>query len=130
MLTVTREGAENQPSRPIRIARCGGVVIDDAAIAEAGRLLARHAASPARVVLFGSRARKEGRPDSDLDFLVIEERVESKLDEMVRLRDVLAELDVPVDVVVVSREEAERNRLRPGSLVRRALAEGRVLVEP
>ncbi|MEX2194165.1 MAG: nucleotidyltransferase domain-containing protein [Thermoleophilaceae bacterium] len=105
-------------------------MIDDAAIVRAGRTLASHAASPARVLLFGSRARGEGRPDSDLDFLVIEERVDSKLDEMVRLRDALAELDVPVDVVVVSREEAERVRMRPGSLVRRALAEGRVLVEP
>lgn len=105
-------------------------MIDDDAIAEAGRRLAAHASSPARVVLFGSRARGEGRPDSDLDFLVIEEHVESKLDEMVRLRDALADSDVAVDVLVVSRSEAERARLRPGSVVRRALAEGRVLVEP
>jgi predicted nucleotidyltransferase len=105
-------------------------VIDEAVIVEAARTLAAGASSPARVVLFGSRARGKGRPDSDLDFLVIEEHVASKLDEMVRLRDALATLDVPVDVVVVSRAEAERGRLRPGSLVRRALAEGRVLVEP
>ncbi len=105
-------------------------MIDDDAIVAAGRALAASASSPARVVLFGSRARGTGRADSDLDFLVIEESVESKLDEMVRLRDALATCDVPVDVVVVSRAEAERGRQRPGSLVRRALAEGRVLVEP
>ena len=93
-------------------------------------MLAAHASSPARVVLFGSRARGESRPDSDLDFLVIEEHVASKLEEMVNLRDALAALDVPVDIVVVSRDEAERGRARPGSLVRRALSEGRVLVEP
>lgn len=107
-----------------------GGVIDEAAIAEAGRVLAAHASSPARVVLFGSRARGDADPESDVDFLVIEERLESKLEEMIHLRDALATLDVPVDVVVVSREEAERGRQRPGSLVRRALAEGRVLVEP
>lgn len=61
---------------------------------------------------------------------MIEEHVESKLDEMVRLRDALAGLDVPVEIVLVSREEAEDRRRRPGSLIRRALAEGRVLVEP
>lgn len=81
------------------------------------------------MVLFGSRARNEHREESDLDFLVIEEHVESKLEEMVLLRDALAELDVPVDIVVMSRDEAEQRRQRPGSLVRRALAEGRVLVE-
>lgn len=105
-------------------------MVDDAVIAEAGRTLARNASSPARVVLFGSRARNEHREDSDLDFLVIEDHVESKLDEMVLLRDSLADLDVPVEIVVVSRHEARERQQRPGSLVRRALAEGRVLVEP
>jgi len=105
-------------------------MIDDEAIVAAGRKLALHAASPSRVVLFGSRARGEARSGSDLDFLVIEEHFDSKLEEMVRLRDALAGLDVPVDIVVVSREEAEDRGRRPGSLVRRALAEGRVLVEP
>jgi hypothetical protein len=62
-------------------------VIDDAVIEDAGRRLAEAAGSPARVVLFGSRARGGARDDSDLDFLVIEAQVESKLDEMVRLRD-------------------------------------------
>lgn len=105
-------------------------MIEDEAILEAGRTLARHASSPSRVLLFGSRARGEARPDSDLDFLVIAEHIDSKLDELVRLRDALANIDVPVDIVLVTREEAETRRRRPGSVVRRALEEGRVLVEP
>ena len=104
-------------------------MLDDAAIAHAGRALARSASSPARVLLFGSRARGEERLDSDLDFLVIEDHVPNKLDEMVRLRDALADLDVPIDIVVVSEADAARAQLRPGSLVRRALREGRVLVD-
>lgn len=107
----------------------GGQVVDDKVIAEAARTLAQAASSPARVVLFGSRARDEHREDSDLDFLVIEDRVDSKLAEMVALRDALPPLGVPVDVVVVSREEAENRGRRPGTLVHRALAEGRVIVE-
>ena len=105
-------------------------MIGDDQIAEAGRTLASAASSPARVVLFGSRARGDTRPGSDLDFLVIEERVDSKLSEMVRLRDALPPLGVPVDIVVVSRDEAERRGGRPGTVVNRALSEGRVLVEP
>lgn len=104
-------------------------MIDEALIAEASRRVVRAASSPASVILFGSRARGEGHSDSDIDFLVIEDGIQSKLEEMVRLRDALATIDVPVDIVVVSREEAERGRLRPGSVIRRALAEGRVLVE-
>jgi len=48
---------------------------------------------------------------------------------MVRLRDALAGIDVPVDIVVVSQREADERVQWPGSLVRRALGEGRVLVE-
>lgn len=103
-------------------------MIDDAVIEDAGRQLAAAASSPAKVVLFGSRARRGAREDSDLDFLVIEKHVESKLDEMVRLRDALPPLGVPVDVVVVSEEEASRREQVPSTLVHRALREGRVLV--
>lgn len=105
-------------------------MLDDAVIAEAGRTLAANASSPARVVLFGSRARGEGGPDSDLDFLVIEQRVERKATEMVKLRAALPPLGVPVDVVVVSEEEASRRSRVRGTLIHQALAEGRVLVEP
>lgn len=90
--------------------------------------MAAAACSPARVVLVGSRARGDARQDSDLAFLVIEERLDSKLSEMVRLRDVLPPLAVPVDVIVVSEEEVARREPVPSTLVHRALREGRVLV--
>lgn len=105
-------------------------MIDEAVIVQAGRTLAAHASSPARVILFGSRARGDGDAGSDLDFLVIEEHIQGKGAEMVRLRDVLPPLGVPVDIVVVSREEAERRSKVRGTLVHEALREGRVLVEP
>lgn len=103
-------------------------MISDATIEDAGRRLAAAAQSPARVLLFGSRARGDARDDSDLDFLVIESEVTSKLQEMVRLRDALPPLGVPVDVVVVSEDEASRRDRVPSTLVHRALREGRVLV--
>jgi predicted nucleotidyltransferase len=104
-------------------------MLTEAVILEAAQTLARAARSQARVVLFGSRARGEAQPDSDLDFLVIERTLESKLDEMVRLRDALPPLGVPVDVLVVSEADAHAWREVPGTMVHAALAEGRVLAE-
>lgn len=103
-------------------------MISDTMIEDAGRRLAAAAASPARVVLLGSHARGDAREDSDLDFLVIEAHLDSKLQEMVRLRDALPPLGVPVDVVVVSEDEVSRRERVPSTLVHRALREGRVLV--
>lgn len=102
-------------------------MVSDAMIEEAGRRLSAAAGSPARVLLFGSHARGEAKEGSDLDFLVIEATVDSKLDEMVRLRDSLPPLGVPVDVVVVSEEEVARRESVRSTLVHRALREGRVL---
>jgi predicted nucleotidyltransferase len=103
-------------------------VVSDAMIMDAGTRLAKAAASPARVLLFGSRARGDAREGSDLDFLVIEQHLESKLREMVLLRDALPPMGVPVDVVVVSEEEAARRGSLPSTLIHRALREGRILV--
>jgi uncharacterized protein len=102
-------------------------MVTEEMILDAGQRLAAAADSPARVVLFGSRARGNAREDSDLDFLVIERELGSKLAEMVRLRDALPPMGVPVDVVVVSEEEAARRQQVPSTLVHRALREGRVL---
>ena len=104
-------------------------MVTEDVIAEAGRTLARAARSPARVILFGSWARGDARPDSDLDFLVIERELDSKVEEMVRLRDSLPPLGVPVDVLVVSKEHADDWADVQGTMVHAALAEGRVLAE-
>lgn len=99
---------------------------DDTLIAEAGRRLAE-AAPEARVILFGSRARGEARPDSDLDLLVIEPKLASYRAEFVRLRRELRGLRVPIDLVVVSAEHVEEWGELPGTMVNEALREGRVL---
>lgn len=100
---------------------------DEALIAEAGRRLAA-AAPDATVILFGSRARGEGRSNSDLDLLVIEPDLKSRRAEFVRLREALGDLGVPIDLVVLSADYAnERGRIR-GTMVNEAMQRGRVLV--
>lgn len=83
-------------------------MIDEQAISTAARMLLR-AAPQSKVILFGSHARGEAGPDSDLDFLVVEPQVTARRSEQVRLRDVLRPLRIPVDVLVVSEADG-RNR--------------------
>jgi uncharacterized protein len=100
--------------------------VDDPLIAEAGRRLAA-AAPDSQVILFGSHARGEARPRSDVDFLVVEPDVVNEAEESVRLHRTLRDLRIPADVIVVSREYAERWREVRGGLIHAALSQGRVL---
>jgi predicted nucleotidyltransferase len=103
---------------------------DEAVIIEAGRRLARAAGESAQVILFGSHARGEARPDSDLDFLVIERTVEHRGKEAVRLRRELRGLGVAADIVVVSADHiAEWGEVK-STMLHEALNEGRVLAGP
>jgi len=100
-------------------------MIEKATIAKAVELL-RRAAPGATIILFGSYARGDHREQSDLDFLVIEPEVKARRREMVRLRDVLRPLRVPVDVLVVSRKTYEEWADTPGTVLYEAAREGKV----
>ncbi len=80
-----------------------------------------------KVILFGSYARGDATEDSDVDFLVVEEHVPSKVTEMVRLRRILRPLRLPFDVVVVSENDLEDWGGLPGTALYWALKEGKVL---
>lgn len=85
------------------------------------------AAHPDEIILFGSYARGDFDKDSDLDLLVILPTVESRFDEMVRLRRVLGDIPMSIDVVVYSVDRVrDRQNLR-GTMLYHALTEGRVL---
>jgi uncharacterized protein len=103
-------------------------VIAEDVIDEAGRRLAA-AAPGARVILFGSHARGEAGPDSDVDLLVVEPRVDDGFAEIVRLQRVLAPLRLPADVVVLSEEHVRDWGDVDNTMLRDALREGRVLAQ-
>jgi uncharacterized protein len=100
--------------------------MDSAVIQEAVDLLLEAAPAGSRVILFGSHARGDARPDSDLDFLVIEPRVADHRAEMVRLHHVLQPLRVPVDVLVTTESVFEEWHDTPGTVLYEAAKEGRV----
>jgi predicted nucleotidyltransferase len=98
-------------------------------IEEIGTRLSRAAPKDSRVVLFGSHARGQADDGSDYDILVIEPVVDDAAKESVRLRSELGDLLVSIDVVVIDRERARRRASVRGTMVERALREGRVLAD-
>jgi uncharacterized protein len=104
-------------------------VAAETVIERAGRALIDAASGPARVILFGSHARGDADEGSDFDFLVIERQVEDRLAESVKLRRALRDLRVPVDVVVMDEALAGRRAKVKGTMVDRALREGRVVAQ-
>ncbi len=103
-------------------------MVEQAKIARAVELL-REAARPRRIIIFGSHARGDAGPDSDVDFLVIERSVPNILEEIVRLRQVLRPLRIPVDLLVASEDVFQYWSDTPGNVYSTAANEGRVVYE-
>lgn len=79
------------------------------------------------MILFGSHAWGSASAGSDLDFLVIEPKVEGRHQEMVRLRRSLRGIDAPIDLLVYSEAEARAWGQVPGTAIHDALREGRLI---
>jgi len=72
------------------------------------RLIA--ALGPRQVILYGSYV--HGRPtrDSDLDFLVISDSTEPSYVQSRKARDAIGDVDMPVDVFVLPRQEFDETK--------------------
>lgn len=83
--------------------------------------------NPHRIVLFGSWARGEAGPDSDLDLLVVADSEDPVHLRMARAQRALRGLATPVDVFVSTPEEVRRFRTWLSHTVAVALREGKVV---
>ena len=86
-------------------------------------------ANPERIVLFGSRARGDNRPDSDFDFLVIQESDLPRYRRAVPIRRAITGFFPSKDVIVYTPEEVREWEDVPNAFVTTALSEGKVLYE-
>ena len=84
---------------------------------------------PEQVVLFGSHARGEAGPDSDVDLLVVMPVEGSKREKRIAIGVSLSDFGVPLDIVLSTPEELESRRRIPGTIERPAMQEGKVLYE-
>jgi predicted nucleotidyltransferase len=86
-------------------------------------------AQPDKIILFGSRARGDGRPNSDFDVLVIKESSEPSYRRDAPLYLALAGLNAPVDVMAYTPEEVTDWSAVPQAFITTALREGKVVYE-
>jgi HEPN domain-containing protein/predicted nucleotidyltransferase len=82
---------------------------------------------PEQVILFGSQARGDAGPESDVDLLVVMDGEGSKLEKCVEIRAALQDVLVPLDVIVTSPEEFAWRKDVVGTVEWPASREGKVL---
>lgn len=82
---------------------------------------------PRRVVLFGSHARGQAGPDSDVDLLVIVD-VQGSVRKLANEIDMaLADRKLPLDLVVMTPEQYARRKDIEGTVAHEAAVAGRVM---
>lgn len=83
-----------------------------------------------RILLFGSRARKDNTTESDYDFLVITKQtidIREKRTLKSLLRKELARLKIPADILIQSEDEINTKKEITGHILKQVMKEGIVL---
>ncbi len=82
---------------------------------------------PERVILFGSHARGEAGPDSDVDLLVVMPVEGPKHKKQVEIRVALHDIRIPKDIIVTTPEDFAWRKDIVGTIEYPALREGKIL---
>ena len=82
---------------------------------------------PLQIILFGSQARGNADPQSDIDLLVVFAELRDKRKTALDIMRTLSDLPAAKDILVSTPEELERHRTRIGSVLRYAQREGKIL---
>lgn len=112
-------------SRKRAIKRTSPQTLDEQRLAEIVRRVVQ-VAEPEKIILFGSAARGETGPDSDIDLLVIKANIHRRQLAQKIYRNLIG-VGRAVDVIVVTPEDVARYRDSPALIIAPALREGKVL---
>lgn len=85
-------------------------------------------AQPDKIILFGSAARGDMEPDSDIDLLVVKSNVHRRRTAQAIYMNLFG-IEQAVDVIVVTPQDIERYRNAIGLIIEPALREGKVIYE-
>ncbi len=85
-------------------------------------------AQPEKIILFGSAARGEMGPNSDIDLLIIKDAEDTR-GLSARIHRKLRGVRVAVDAIVVAPAHVERYKDSPALVIKPALREGTVVHE-
>lgn len=84
---------------------------------------------PEKIILFGSHARGEAGPDSDVDLLIVMPFKGSKLNKAVEIGVALGNRPFPMDIIVTRPEDFAWRKDFVGTIEYPAAREGKVLYE-
>jgi predicted nucleotidyltransferase len=84
---------------------------------------------PEKIILFGSHARGEAGPESDVDLLVVMPVKGSKRKKMVEIGVALHDIPLAKDIIVTTPEDFEWRKEIVGTIERPAAREGEVLYD-
>ncbi len=85
------------------------------------------AVRPQKIILFGSWARGERGPHSDIDLLIIQESTLPRPQRYAQVRRLFWGMRLPMDILVYTPEEFARYQSVPGSFTHTVAREGKVL---
>lgn len=84
---------------------------------------------PLKIILFGSHARRDAHPGSDVDLLVVLATNPDSRQSAIAIRRALSGYAVAKDIIVTTPEEITRRGHLVGTVLRSALREGTTLYE-
>jgi len=87
--------------------------------------------SPVKIYLFGSYATEKFDIDSDIDLLIVVDAKDPENIKEIRrgINKLLADREMPVDIIVISSEKMDQRKDVPGTLPYICIREGEILYE-
>ena len=85
--------------------------------------------NPLKIILFGSYASGLPGPDSDIDLLIVMEVQGSVRQKANEIDMLMADRNIPMDFLVLTRDQYERQKGLIGTIVHQAEKQGKVIYE-